>query len=87
MEIAKIKITDPAGLHLRPAAKFVTCARKFKSKTVLCHNCKMADSCSIVDVVSLGVAKGGDIAVIVEGPDEKQAIGEIKELFNEGAGI
>ena len=87
MEIAKIKIKNPGGLHLRPAAKVVQCAKKFQSKTLICHNCKSADSCSIVDVVSLGVSQDGDIAVIAEGPDEKQARREIVELFSEGAGI
>lgn len=87
MEITKIKIKDPGGLHLRPAAKIVTCARKYKSKTVVCHDCKFADSCSIVDLVSLGAGNGSDIAVIAQGPDEKQVIQEITELFKEGAGI
>ena len=87
MEITKIKIEVPGGLHLRPAAKVVNCAKKYKSKTIICHNCKLADSCSIVDLVSLGAGKGTEIAVIAEGPDEKQVIQEITGLFNEGAGI
>ncbi len=72
---------------MRKAAQVVKCARKFKSKIVLCHECKFADSCSIVDVLTLGAAAKAEVAVIANGPDEKEAVRTIVEIFSEGSGI
>jgi phosphocarrier protein len=74
-------------LHLRRAAEVVRLAKKYKSRITLCHKCKLADSCSILDVLALGATKDCQIALIAEGPDEKLAIREISEHFSDGAGI
>jgi len=37
--------------------------------------------------MSLGAKKGEEVAVVVDGPDEKEAAGEIRQLFIDGAGI
>ncbi len=87
MEKAQVTIQTNQGLHLRPAAKLVKCARLFRSKISLCHGCKEADACSIIDVLSLGAGKGAAIKVRAEGADARQAIRSITELFNDGAGI
>lgn len=81
MEVKKLKVSDPNGLHLRHAAKVVASAKRYKSKIYLCHKCKFADSCSILEVLTLAATKNSDIAVIVEGPDEKEAIENICGLF------
>jgi phosphocarrier protein HPr len=87
MEVAKIKVKNTSGLHLRTAAKIVDFARRCKSKITLCHDCKFADSCSVLQLLSLGAARDTEIAVIAQGQDEKEVIGKIGELFSEGAGI
>jgi len=87
MQVSKIKITDPGGLHLRRAADIVKCAKKYKSKISLCYDCKFADTCSILEVLALGAKKDGEIAVVVEGSDEKEAARDIGQLFSEGGGI
>jgi phosphotransferase system HPr (HPr) family protein len=87
MEIKKLKISDPNGLHMRQAAKVVESAKKYKSKIYLCHRCKFADTCSILEVLTLAAAKDAEIAVIVDGPDEREAIEEISQSFSNGAGI
>jgi phosphocarrier protein len=87
MEITKIKVNDTKGLHMRNAAKIVQTAKKYKSKIYLCRNCKLADSCSILEVLTLAAVRNSEIGVIVEGPDEKEALKGIVELFSDGAGI
>lgn len=87
MEVTKIKIDSSHGLHLRPAARIVRVTQKFKSKIIFCHNCKLADSCSILELLGLAAEQGTEIAVIVDGPDEKEAIKEINQFFSDGAGI
>ena len=87
MELRKVKVCDTHGLHLRTAARLVETAKKFKSRIYLCHNCKFADSCSILEVMGLAASRDSEVAVIVEGPDEKAAAGKITEFFERGAGI
>lgn len=87
MEVAKIKVRNVNGLHLRAAAKIVGLARRCKSKITICHDCKFADSCSVLELLSLGAAEDSDVEVIAEGQDEKEVIKKIENLFSGGAGI
>jgi phosphotransferase system HPr (HPr) family protein len=87
MEIAKVKLGGLEGLHMRPAARIVHLAKEWKAKIMMCCNNKSADSCSILELLALGASKGDEIAVIAQGPDEKEAIAKISELFESGGGI
>lgn len=83
MEVKKIKISNPEGLHLRKAADVVQTSKRHKSKIYICHKCKFADTCSVLEVLTLGAPKDAEVAVIAEGPDEKEALKNICELFKE----
>lgn len=87
MENAKVTVRDRRGLHLTPSARVVRCAQQFKSRIVLRHKRKKADACSILQVLSLGAAYGADVEIRVTGPDEKEAIRSIEEVFIDGGGI
>jgi phosphotransferase system HPr (HPr) family protein len=87
MEVQKIKVTSTHGLHLRRAADVVNLSKKYKSKIYLCHRCKFADTCSILEVLTLAATKDAEVAIIAEGPDEKEAIKEVARFFTNGAGI
>jgi phosphocarrier protein HPr len=87
MQLRKIKIRNPHGLHLRPAAELVKFARRFKSDISLLFRRKKADTSSIIDVVSLGASSGDEVAVIIEGEDEEAASRELDQWFNDGSGI
>ncbi len=87
MERIKAVIRDSRGLHLTPSAAVVRCAQRFKSRVVLCHKCKQADACSILQVLSLGAPFGADVEIRATGPDETEAAASIAELFEGGAGI
>ncbi len=87
MKHVKARIRDSRGLHLTPSARVVRCAQQFKSRITLCHECKQADACSILQVLSLGVPFGADVEIKATGPDESEAVRSIAELFSDGAGI
>jgi phosphocarrier protein len=87
MKSARTRVRDSKGLHLRTSAKVVQCAQKFKSQIVLCHKCKEANACSILQVLSLGAPFDGDVEIRATGPDEEEAVRGIAEVFNDGAGI
>lgn len=87
MESTKVTVQDAHGLHLTPSARVVLCAQQFKSRIILCHKCKEADACSILQILSLGATFGADIGIRATGPDEKEAIKSITEVFSDGSGI
>jgi phosphocarrier protein HPr len=87
MQVGKAKVWNKEGLHLRKAAEVVHCAKKFKSKVTLRHRSELADAGSIVQLLLLGAGPHADLEVRAQGPDEKEAVHGIIEVFNEGAGI
>jgi phosphocarrier protein HPr len=87
MKRAMATIQDTRGLHLTPAARLVRCAQQFKSQILLCHDCKEANACSLLQVLTLGAAYGADVEITASGSDEREAIESIVELFRDGAGI
>ena len=87
MENKKIRILCPHGLHLREAARVVTAANKFISKIQLWHNSAQADTRSILEVLSLGAPQDSEITLVIEGADEKEAMRELMQIFQDGGGI
>ncbi|MBF0571854.1 MAG: HPr family phosphocarrier protein [Candidatus Omnitrophica bacterium] len=87
MENKKLRIYCPNGLHLREAARVVTAARKFISKIQIWHNSTKADTHSILEVLLLGAPQNSEITLVIEGADEKEAMNELMQIFQDGGGI
>lgn len=87
MKKATATVQDRRGLHLTPSAKVVRCAEQFKSQITLCHDCKEANACSLLQILTLGAAFGSEVEIRAKGPDENEAIERMVELFSDGAGI
>lgn len=74
-------ITDPNGLHARPAGLLVKEAAKYTSSVTINCNGKSGDAKKIFSVMGLA-AKGGDtINITVDGSDEDTAAAELEEFF------
>ena len=87
METKKIRIMALHGLHLREAARIVTLAKKFSSRIQLWHHESKADTRSILEVLSLGVPQDSEVTLVIEGSDEKEAMKELFQTFQDGGGI
>lgn len=87
MKKATARVQDRNGLHLTPSAKVVRCARQFKSQITLCHDCKEANACSILQILTLGAGFGAEVEITASGPDESEAVNRMIEVFADGAGI
>jgi phosphocarrier protein len=87
MENKKIRVLCPHGLHLREAARVVTAAKKFISKIQLWHNSAKADTGSILEVLLLAAPQDSEVTLVIEGPDEKEAMRELTQIFQDGGGI
>ncbi|MGR3177044.1 MAG: phosphoenolpyruvate--protein phosphotransferase [Candidatus Anammoxibacter sp.] len=75
------------GLHARPAAIFAEKAARFESEITICAKNKKVDGKSIIDLLTLGAAKGTKLLIKAEGKDGKDAIDALVHLvkgdFNE----
>jgi len=67
-------ITDPQGIHARPAGLLVKEAQKYeKCDIVISKEDKKADAKKLLQVMSMGIKCGNTIEVMVEGEEEMQA--------------
>ncbi len=86
MEILKIKIIDPIGLHARPASLVVQEANKWDSEIKInASNNRTANLKSIMSVMALGVKTGEEITIEASGKDEKKVILAIKDVMETNA--
>ena len=83
-----ITIRNESGFHIRPAQLFTEKAAQFRSNvTVTVKEPRSdADGKSILGLMTLGLSKGSEIAVSVDGPDEKEAFEALVELVESGFG-
>ncbi|GCF08888.1 HPr family phosphocarrier protein [Dictyobacter arantiisoli] len=81
MQQARIQIQNEVGLHARPAAQFVKCAKQFSSKITVTYGGKTVDAKSLIRVLSLSISRDGEIEITVEGSDEKESIASLLELI------
>lgn len=69
-----VEVTSEAGLHAREASDFVNTAQRFKSDIQLSVDGKTVDGKSILGILSMGIAKGAKIELILSGTDEEEAL-------------
>lgn len=81
MEKITLNLTNPEGLHARPAALFVQIANKYDSELELEAHGKTVNGKSIIGIMSLGVFQGEEVTLTATGSDEKELIAELKQLF------
>ena len=83
MKSFSYQITDPIGIHARPAGQIVTAAKKFQSKITIAHAGKQTDATRLMSLMGLGVRHGSTITVTAEGPDEEDAAARMLVLLQE----
>jgi phosphocarrier protein len=74
-------ITDEIGIHARPAGLLVKEAGKYQSVVTITKEGRSADAGKLMMLMGLGVKKGDEVLVTVEGPDEKEAASDLEEFF------
>ena len=69
-----LTVVDPAGLHARPAARFVRAAARFESRIVIRHGGHEADAKSLIALLGLAIRPSSEIVLAADGPDAEAAI-------------
>lgn len=75
-------VQNKHGLHARPAAHLVKIAGKFKSEIKLFKDGLEVNAKSIMGVMMLAAEPGSEVLLQLNGPDETDALNQIKELFD-----
>lgn len=81
MKQITVCVTDPVGLHARPATVAVSTASKFKSEVNITFKGRDVNMKSIMGVMSLGVPTQSEIVITCTGEDEDAAIAAIEEVL------
>lgn len=84
----QVTIVNRLGLHARAAAKLVRAATAFRStlRLVRADRGAVADAKSILSVLMLAAARGTELQITAEGPDEGPALDALCELIGGGFG-
>lgn len=82
MTEATTTIENKTGIHARPASVFVQKAASFKSKVQLKAKGKTVDAKSILMIMSMGLVKGTEVTIVADGPDEADAVAQLKALVD-----
>lgn len=77
-------ITDPLGIHARPAGMLAKTAKTFADTTITVQKDGTAVKASqLMKLMSLGIKHGDEIIVSACGPSEDTAIAAIQSFFQE----
>ena len=76
-------ITDPIGIHARPAGLLAKEAAKYQSKIFLSKGGKKAEARRLISIMSMGVKQGAEVTVTCEGGDEEAAAAAMETFFKE----
>ena len=74
-------ITDPVGLHARPAGLLVKEVKKYASMVTVKKGEKASDAKKLMMLMGLGVKCNDEITVEVIGADEESAAAELEAFF------
>ncbi len=76
-------ITDPEGIHARPAGELVKVAKEFSCKVTLTKDGKSGDCKKIFGIMGLAVKNGNEVVMSFDGEDEDAAYEKISAFMKE----
>ena len=75
-------ITDPVGIHARPAGILVKEIKKFAGSTVtIAKGEKSVNALKLMALMGMGIKQGDTVTVAVEGGDEEAVAAAIEDFF------
>jgi len=85
MKAIEYIVTDPVGLHARPAGALVKKTSEYQSNIMIknTESGKSADAKRIMGIMALGIKQGNKIEMSFEGADEEVAVKELEDFLKE----
>ena len=84
MTARQVTVVNALGLHARAAARFVKVASRFRSQIRVTRGQQTMDGKSILGLLLLAAARGSQLTITADGPDEDQAIAALAALVDRG---
>lgn len=81
---ATLVIRNPAGLHLRAAARLVETAERFDAEVSIAKDGQVVNGRSIMGVMMLAAEQGSSIEVITRGPEAVESLEAIRTIVEAG---
>ena len=81
-EEALVQLTNPLGLHARPAAQVVRLARRYRARVTLDN----VEASSINAVLGLGARQGRQLRVRAQGAEAREALAALVDFIQSGCG-
>ena len=75
-------VPNRSGLHARTAAKLVSTTTEFECQIEIGNDRELVDAKSILKIMLLAAAQGSELKLILNGPDEQEALKAILELVD-----
>ena len=86
MKKATVVVVNKLGLHARPSAALSQLASRFKSEVWISNGSRRVNAKSIMGVMMLAAARGANLVIDVDGPDEEAALAALVDLVGSGFG-
>lgn len=77
----RVKVLNEAGLHARPSSTLVKTASRFESDLFIEMYGYRVNGKSILGIMTLAAEQGAEMDLIVDGPDEEEAMQTLTSLF------
>ena len=84
MVTRQVTVVNGLGLHARAAARFVKVASRFRSQIRVTRGQHTMDGKSILGLLLLAAARGSELTITAEGPDESDAVEALGALVEHG---
>lgn len=81
MKVIDYVVTDPVGIHARPAGQLAKLAKEVTSKVTIEFGDKSAEAGRLLAVMGLGIKSGDKMTVKIEGADEEEAAVKLEEFL------
>mgnify|MGYP004538181099 FL=1 len=78
-----VTVTNPVGLHARPATFFIKKANEYRSSVWIENDSRRVNAKSLLGILSLGIVSGTEITIVADGPDEDDAVAGLEALLKE----
>lgn len=74
-------ITDPIGLHARPAGMLVKAVKEYESRITISKDGRSCDASKLMMLMGMGIKNADTVTIEVEGADEEKAAAALEEFF------
>ena len=84
-----VTVTNPSGLHARPASTFIQTVKKYDAKLTVTNRTNASEPVLVkgmISVMLLAAKQGDELFLQATGPDRAAVLAELKELFLDNFG-